>query len=85
MLHHRYTEVDVWPLGLAPFIRLAEPGSGNTMVVDDGIFGLLPGFQAELAASRRTYNARSETVATKASYRQAWKRGQPMDARRLFG
>ena len=33
--------VDTWPLGLAPFIRLAEDGSGNR-VVEDGMFGLLP-------------------------------------------
>lgn len=31
--------VDVWPLGLAPFIRLAEDGSGNK-IVEDGLFGL---------------------------------------------
>jgi putative SOS response-associated peptidase YedK len=66
--------VDVWPLGLAPFIRLAEDGSGNH-IVDDGLFGLLPHFAAELAAGRRTYNARSETVATLPSFRQSWARG----------
>lgn len=67
--------VDVWPTGLAPFIRLAEPGSGNKLVVDDGLFGLLPHFQAEMAAGRATYNARSETVTTKPSYRESWKKG----------
>lgn len=70
--------VDVWPLGLAPFIRLAEPGAGpgGLRVVDDGHFGLLPHFQAELAAGRRTYNARSETVHRLPSFRDAWARGQ---------
>ena len=67
--------VDTWPLGLAPFIRLHEDGSGNK-VCDDGIFGLLPHFQAEMAAGRKTYNARSETVAKLPSFRDAWKRGQ---------
>lgn len=67
--------IDVWPTGLAPFIRLAEPGSGNKLVVDDGLFGLLPHFQAEMAAGRATYNARSETVTTKPSYRESWKKG----------
>jgi putative SOS response-associated peptidase YedK len=67
--------VDVWPLGLAPFIRLAEPGSGNKLVVDDGLFGLLPGFQMELAAGRKTYNARSETVAKLPSFKESWKNG----------
>lgn len=68
--------VDVWPLGLAPFIRLAEAGSGNKLVVDDGLFGLLPGFQLELAAGRKTYNARSETVARLPSFRDSWKSGR---------
>lgn len=67
--------VDVWPLGMAPFIRLAEPGSGHRLVVDDGLFGLLPHFQAELAAGRKTYNARSETVHSLPSFREAWSRG----------
>jgi len=65
--------IDVWPLGLAPFIRLAEDGSGNK-VVDDGIFGLLPHF-AELAAGRKTYNARTETVAKLPSFRESWSKG----------
>ena len=67
--------VDVWPLGMAPFIRLAEPGSGNRIIVDDGLFGLLPHFQAELAAGRKTYNARSETVHQLPSFREAWTNG----------
>ncbi len=63
--------VDAWPLGLAPFIRLAEDGSGNR-VVDDGVFGLLPHFATELAFGRKTYNARSETVAKLPSFKHAW-------------
>ena len=66
---------DTFPTGLAPFIRLAEPGSSNK-VVEDGAFGLLPFFAKELAYGRRTYNARSETVAILASFRDAWRRGQ---------
>lgn len=65
---------EVWPLGMAPFIRLAEDGSGHA-VCDDGLFGLLPHFQAEMAAGRRTYNARSETVAELPSFRESWRRG----------
>jgi putative SOS response-associated peptidase YedK len=67
--------VDVWPLNLAPFIRLASDGSGNR-VVDDGVFGLLPHFASELAFGRKTYNARSETVATPPSFKNAWAAGQ---------
>lgn len=66
---------EVFPLGLAPFIRLAEDGSGNR-ICDDGHFGLLPHFATELAYGRRTYNARSETVAEKPSFRASWKAGR---------
>ena len=67
--------METWPTGLAPFIRLAEPGSGHR-VVQDGAFGLLPGFAKELAYGRKTYNARSETVHQLPSFRDAWRRGQ---------
>lgn len=66
---------DTWPLGLAPFIRLAQDGSGFERVASDGIFGLLPPFATELAFGRRTYNARSETVRQLPSFRDAWARG----------
>lgn len=64
---------DCWPTGLAPFIRLAETGQ---RVADTGHFGLLAHFETEVTAGRRTYNARSETVHSKPSYRDAWKRSQ---------
>lgn len=67
---------DMWPTGLAPFIRLAEEGSGFARVADDGIFGLLPHFATELAAGRRTYNARSETVHQLPSFKESWARGR---------
>lgn len=66
---------EVFPLGLAPFIRLAEDGSGNR-ICDDGVFGLLPHFATELAYGRHTYNARSETVHKLVSFKTAWARGQ---------
>ena len=69
------TPPEVWPLGLAPFIRAHEDGSGHR-VVDDGLFGLLPHFAKELAYGRKTYNARSETVHALPSFRDAWARGQ---------
>jgi putative SOS response-associated peptidase YedK len=69
------TPDEVFPLGMAPMIRLAQDGSGNR-VADVAQFGLLPSFATELAYGRRTYNARSETVAKLASFRDAWKRGQ---------
>lgn len=60
---------------MAPIVRLAQDGSGNK-VADDAVFGLLPYFATEIAFGRRTYNARSETVATLASFRHAWANGQ---------
>lgn len=69
---------DVFPLGLAPFIRLrrSAPGAPAERVVEDGIFGLLPHFASEVAYGRKTYNARSETVAALPSFRDAWRSGQ---------
>lgn len=68
--------LEIWPTGPAPFVRLAEPGSGNRLVAQDGLFGLLPEFAQEIAFGRKTYNARSETVRQLPSFRDAWRRGQ---------
>lgn len=68
--------VDVFPLGIAPFIRLTRDHGPATRVAEEGIFGLLPHFATEVAFGRRTYNARSETVATLPSFKDAWARGQ---------
>lgn len=64
---------DVWPLGLAPFIRLAESGR---RVAQPAQFGLLPHFAKEVAYGRRTYNARMETVHKLPSFLGAWKTDQ---------
>jgi hypothetical protein len=48
-----FEEAETWPLGLAPFIRLAEDGSGHR-IVDAGQFGLMPPFKADLACGRKT-------------------------------
>jgi putative SOS response-associated peptidase YedK len=49
-----------------------------------GSFGLIPHWATDTKIARHTYNARSETVATKPSFRQAWKQAQrciiPADA-----
>jgi putative SOS response-associated peptidase YedK len=66
---------DVFPLNLAPFIRL-DPTQKEKLIAADGIFGLLPHFAAELAYGRKTYNARSETVHKLASFKQAWAHSQ---------
>lgn len=64
----------VWPTGLAPFIRLAVDGS-RERVLEEGHFGLLPVFAKEVAFGRKTYNARSETVHSKPSFRDSWRKG----------
>jgi len=66
---------DVFPVGLAPFIRL-RPGTLDELICDDGVFGMLPHFATEVAYGRRTYNARTETVAKLASFRHAWAANQ---------
>jgi putative SOS response-associated peptidase YedK len=41
-----------------------------------GLFGLVPHWATDTKITRSTYNARSETVAEKPSFRDSWKRGQ---------
>ena len=70
---------DVFPSGLAPMIRLApDDGSvaGGRLALADAIFRFVPDFIAKVEWARRTYNARSETVATKSTYKDAWAKGQ---------
>ena len=70
---------DVFPLGIAPIVRLSmegQEGGPPALVAEDGMFGLLPNFATEVQFGRRTYNARSETVDKLASFRQAWAAGQ---------
>jgi putative SOS response-associated peptidase YedK len=64
----------VFPMGLAPFVRLKLDGSGER-VLEEGHFGLLPVFAKEIAFGRKTYNARSETVHSKPSFRDSWRKG----------
>lgn len=74
--------VDVWPSGVGPFIRLAEPGSDHKLALEEGLFGLVPPARAEMASGQRErlgrgfYNARSETVHRLESFRQPWAQGQ---------
>ena len=77
----------------APYQREAYPGysapivakkrDGAARVCAPACFGMVPGW-ADLTMYKNTYNARSETVADKASFRNAWQRGQfcivPADA-----
>lgn len=40
------------------------------------LYGLVPRWAKDLTIGRYTYNARTETVAEKPSFRDAWRRGQ---------
>lgn len=68
----------LWPGYHGPFLRRHEFAD----VGDDAIpfrellvgsFGLIPHWSKDATIARRTYNARSETVHEKPSYRDAWK------------
>lgn len=64
-----------FPGYVAPIIRAdAEAASG--LRVDLAVFGLIPSWAKDRSIGRRTYNARSETVAEKPSYRTAWRQRQ---------
>lgn len=67
----------IYPTQLAPIIRRPPTrDSGDESVPDyemiDAHFGLLPGFAKDIKYGLRTYNARSETAASLASFKNAW-------------
>ena len=69
--------MDIFPTMLAPIIRRPpERDSGDDVVPDMELvpahFGLLPGFAKDIGFGKHTYNARTETVAEKPSFKQAW-------------
>ena len=68
------TALDPFSLGLAPFIRVGESGSGGK-VCRDVVYGLFPQW-AEMQYGRNTFNSRCETVAQLRSFREAWRKGR---------
>lgn len=70
---------EAYPGSIAPVLTNVDP---NLWL--PATFGLLPGWAKDFKLARSTYNARSETVAEKPSYRVAWKKRQlciiPADA-----
>ncbi len=62
---------ETFPGGVAPFLANILPTEWLP-----GMFGLVPHWGDPVKLSRMTYNARSETVAERPSYRNAWKRRQ---------
>lgn len=72
---------DLWPGYTGSFIRRHPQADVGDEAVPDGealpgVFGLVPHWSADTRIARHTYNARSETVAEKPSFRDAWKRAQ---------
>ena len=65
---------EVWPGGMAPIIVGEKAGAADGWL--SAMFGLVPPWAKDTKLSRHTYNARSETVASKPSYRGAWQRAQ---------
>ena len=64
-----------FPGYVAPIIR-ADAESASGLRVDLAMFGLIPSWSKDRSIGRRTYNARTETVAEKPSYRTAWRQRQ---------
>jgi putative SOS response-associated peptidase YedK len=67
---------EVWPMGEAPVLWLDPAATGAPLVPRLARFGLLPGWARDDKLMRQTYNARSETVAEKPSFRSAWRKRQ---------
>ena len=72
---------DLWPSYAGSFIRrhpMAEVGDEAVPPMEalTGLFGLVPHWSADTKIARHTYNARSEAVAIKPSFRDAWKHAQ---------
>jgi putative SOS response-associated peptidase YedK len=63
-----------FPGYIAPVLRESR-GSAGAVECIPAVFGMVPHW-ADLKLSRQTYNARTETVATKPAFRNAWKRNQ---------
>jgi putative SOS response-associated peptidase YedK len=80
---------DLWPGYVGSFIRRHPRADVGDNAVPGrealtGLFGLVPHWSPDTQITRFTYNARSETVSGKPSFRDAWKQAQhciiPADA-----
>lgn len=66
----------VFPRSPGPFIRRARHETGYERELVVGTWGLIPWFSKERVLKFSTNNARSEELASKASFKDHWKRGQ---------
>jgi putative SOS response-associated peptidase YedK len=67
---------ETWPGYPAPFVRQSRDATAPGRELAVGLFGLIPHWSKDLTIGRKTYNARSETVAEKPSFRDAWRLGR---------
>lgn len=72
---------DIWPGYRGCFVRLQAPCAVGEPALPQrelvaALFGLIPHWAKDTRIARSTYNARSETVAAKPSFRDAWRRQQ---------
>lgn len=65
---------ETFPGYLAPILRESRDVPGQSECLP-AVFGMVPHW-ADMKLSRQTYNARTETVATKPAFRNAWTRNQ---------
>jgi putative SOS response-associated peptidase YedK len=74
-------EAEAWPGSVMPVVLPEADGGWSCLPAG---FGLIPHWARDTKIARSTYNARSETVAEKPSFRRAWRQGQralvPMSA-----
>ena len=86
---HDMGKHDVWPGYSACFIRRHEHVAVGDEAVPEretlvGLFGMVPHWSQDTKIAHHTYNARTETVAEKPSFRDAWRHGRhciiPADA-----
>ncbi|KAB8066283.1 SOS response-associated peptidase [Janthinobacterium violaceinigrum] len=66
--------LEAWPGYMAPILRGSHEAPGE-LEIAPAMFGMVPHW-ADHKLARQTYNARTETVASKPSFRSAWKRKQ---------
>ena len=71
-------KMDLWPTYMGVFVRKHEPANADEEAAPEreillGSFGLIPHWATDTKIARSTYNARSETVADKPSFRDAWR------------
>lgn len=74
-------KASTWPAYLAPFIRKHENADVGDEAVPfrelmTGSFGMIPHWAKDEKIARHTYNARTETVHEKPSFRDAWRLGR---------